>query len=415
MLHTYNARTTLNAPKGASKVRHGRWMRIILILLGVFVLYAAYALLRPMDNLRTTIIPPITLAQVKVAVPWPGQIQAAFGSDGSGTLATHQQQTPRPVGSIATVIAAMAVLEKKPLKSGGQGPDITLSQRDVDLYDQYVANENAALPVAAGSSVSQYQALQAMLLPAANNVADTTVLWAFGSLQAYTDYANAMVKRLGMSQTTIVDATGLSPKTISTAADLVRLGDAALDNPVLREITGQSSAVFPGVGTIETTNTLLGQDGIRGFRSTQTPEAGGNYLATADIMVAGSPTTVIAAIMGAPDRDQAMKAAIPLFRSAPSAYNTVQVVRSGQSVGTATSPWGSSSPINATEDITVLAWSGKGLAPKVTDTPVPSPALAGTRAGSLSLESGGKQFSSKLVLEKTVDPPSAWWRLTHPL
>ena len=35
--------------------------------------------------------------------------------------------------------------------------------------------------VAAGEQISQYQALQAMLIPSANNVADSLARWAFGS------------------------------------------------------------------------------------------------------------------------------------------------------------------------------------------------------------------------------------------
>lgn len=414
MIHTYNARSVPKVLRSMKNRKHKRQLYAAVIVMAVLLVYVSVALLRPLGTLRTVVIPPITLAQVKVSVPWPSNAQAAFGRDGSGVLSTNMQQSPRPIGGIATVIAAMAVLEKQPLKAGQQGPDITFTQRDEALFDQYVAGDNNAIPVAAGSSVSEYQALQAMLLPAANNVVDSTVLWAFGSMPAYTSYATAMAKRMGMTQTTVTDASGLSPTTTSTAADLIKLGDRAVDYPVLREIFGQTSAVFPGYGTIATTNSVLGQNGIRGIKATQTPDAGGCFLAAADISVAGAPMTVISAVLGAASRDEAMKNTEPLIKASVSAFNEVRVVRTGQPVGTATAPWGAKSDIIATQEIKVFAWSGKGLAPTVSYAAVPAPAVAGTRAGKLSLDFAGTTRDSKLVLASDVGPPSIWWRLTHP-
>ncbi|MEZ6331278.1 MAG: hypothetical protein R3B12_04715 [Candidatus Saccharimonadales bacterium] len=43
----------------------------------------------------------------------------------------------------------------------------------------------------------------------------------------------------------IDDASGLSPKTISSAEDLVRLGEYALDNPVIADIVAQESIDLP--------------------------------------------------------------------------------------------------------------------------------------------------------------------------
>jgi D-alanyl-D-alanine carboxypeptidase (penicillin-binding protein 5/6) len=41
-----------------------------------------------------------------------------------------------------------------------------------------------------GEELSEYQALQALLLPSANNIAETLARWAFGSIDAYNAYAN---------------------------------------------------------------------------------------------------------------------------------------------------------------------------------------------------------------------------------
>lgn len=384
---------------------------MIVILAG---LYCAYALLRPVGALKTTILPPVLPAQVTVDIPWPASGQAAFGADDYGFLASHNEQKPSPMASVTKVITALSILEKKPLKPNEAGPLLTMTPKDVELYNQYIAKDGAAVPVYAGETITQYQALQAMMLPSANNIADTAAIWAFGSLEAYLAHANSLVKRLGMSQTTVSDASGFSPATVSTARDLIRLGDAALDNPVLAEIVSQKQAVFPDYGTIENVNTLLGTAGIRGIKTGNTEEAGGCYLAAADITIAGKKITVITAIMGSTSRPQAMKDSVPIIQSAVSQFQNVRVLRAGQSVGRVTSPWGASTDILADKNVSVEAWSGSALAPRVTARTLAAPAPSNTPAGSLRLVYGGETYGSTLHTKSSIAGPTMWWRLTHP-
>jgi D-alanyl-D-alanine carboxypeptidase (penicillin-binding protein 5/6) len=348
-------------------------------------------------------------------MPWPAEGQAAFGADGYGQLTAHGTQKPSPTASVAKVITALAVLQKKPLKQGETGPLITMTARDVELYNKYVANDGAVVPVYEGQTISEYQALQAMLLPSANNIADTTAVWAFGSQEAYAAFANSMVRTLGMRQTTVgSDASGFSPSTTSTAADLVRLGDAALDNPVLAQVISQSEATFPDYGTIHNVNTLLGQSGIRGIKTGNTEEAGGCYLAAADITAAGKKVTVITAIMGSSSRGQAMKDSVPLIGAAISQFQDIHVVRSGQSVGHVTSVWGSSADVTAKDDMTVLGWAGTALSPTTTTKTATAPLAAGSDVAMLHLTSAGVSYSTRLLTTRTIPEPTTMWRLTHP-
>src|SRR5438309_1235787 len=101
----------------------------------VLIVYIAFALVRPAGQLKTTILPPVVPAQVKVHVPWPANAEAAFGANGYGLLDTNNEQTPMPTASVAKVITALSVLEKKPLKPGQTGPQITMTANDVALYN----------------------------------------------------------------------------------------------------------------------------------------------------------------------------------------------------------------------------------------------------------------------------------------
>lgn len=418
MYRTYNARPV---PRGGP----ARRQRTPLIFLGglllIITVYCGYALLRPLPSPRVVITPPVLPALVKVNLPWPAAApkeQSAYGAMGYGLLASSRpagSETPLPTASVAKVITALAVLDKKPLKPGEQGPAITISAHDVDLYNQYIAKEGSVVPVAAGETISEYQALQAMMLPSANNIADTLAEWAYGSLTNYNTSANSYVRRIGMSHTTVADASGFSAQTVSTASDLILLGQATMSNPVLAEIAGQKTAVFPGYGTIQNVDTLLGTAGIRGIKTGNTEEAGGVFLSAADQVVGGRKITVITAVMGAPDLTGALKATVPLVQTTPSLFQSVRVVSAGQNVGKATTAWGSVSSIVADAEITTTAWSGTALAPKVIQQSISPSAAGGAKAGSFTLPANGSSQSSDLKLASSLKPPSLWWRLSHPL
>jgi len=381
-------------------------------------MYVGFAILRPLPELKITITPPVIPAMVRVNIPWPATGQAAFGADGYGLLDQSNADIttikPTPMASVTKVITALAILEKKPLKLGEQGPAVPFTQADVDLYNQYVAKDGSVVPVSPGQSMTEYQALQAIMLASANNIADTMAIATFGSLSAYTEYANAYVKKLGMTQTTIADASGFSPSTASTATDLIRLGDVAIDHPVLSEIMNQKTAIFPGVGTITNVNALLGQSGIRGIKTGNTEEAGGCYLAVADVMIGDKKISVITAVMSAPNRTLAMSSSLPLIQSAPAQFQNVRVVRNGQVVGKATTAWGSTSDITADKEIDVTAWAGTSISPEAAASSIDSTATAGQKVGSLKLNFNGSTQSSDLKLSGSLSSPSLWWRLTHP-
>ncbi len=196
---------------------------ILLFIVG-FWLYR-----RPLPVLHAQLVNSKVNTGSALQLPWPAYGQSAFGAVGYGVLATNNTETPVPIASIAKTITALAILQKKPLQIIGQQtaptlPLITLTDTDVQFYRDYLAKDGSVVPVTSGEQISEYQALQAILIPSANNIAETTARWAFGSIDEYVAYANQFVKTLGMSHTHVADASGFSPQTTSTAEDLVLLG-----------------------------------------------------------------------------------------------------------------------------------------------------------------------------------------------
>jgi hypothetical protein len=115
--------------------------------------------------------------------------------------------------------------------------------------------------VVAGEVLTERQALQALLLPSANNIAYILARWDAGGRAAFVARMNQAAAQLGMAQTRYTDPSGLDPTTVSTAADQVTLARAAMEVPALAQIVAMPQAMLPVVGLVKNVNALLGQDG----------------------------------------------------------------------------------------------------------------------------------------------------------
>jgi D-alanyl-D-alanine carboxypeptidase (penicillin-binding protein 5/6) len=312
---------------------------------------------------------------------------------------------------IAKVITALCVLSKKPLAPGQQGPAITLSQRDTQIYDSYFAKNGSIVPVRAGETISEYQAFEGMMLPSADNLADTLAIWAFGSLDNYVTYANAYVNKLGLSQTTVADASGLSQNTASTAHDLVLLGIQAIKNPALAAVVNEQLATIPVAGTVY--NYLLGTDGVIGIKTGNTDEAGGCLLFAASRSIKGRTLTVVGAVMGAPDYSTAIKDSQPLIAASDNGFELRKVVSAGSVVGKFSAPWGASADAVVLNDLSLLVWKGATPAARTNLQNLQAPAAKGQQVGSVSLVSGGRVSTVPVVLTKDIKAPAAKWRILH--
>jgi len=388
-----------------------RWTVLALLLLG----YILYASLRPI-TVPLTITTSLTQKSTgsTVSLPWPTAGQAAYGAVGYGVLATHNIDAPTPMASVAKVVTALSVLSKKPIALGQTGPTLTFTDDDVAIYNQYVSNNGSSVPVSVGEKMTEYQALQAMMLPSANNIADTLAIWAFGSLQAYETYASSYVAKLQMTHTTIADASGFSENSASTADDLILLGQAALANPVLAQIVGQKSADSPS-GAFNNVDTLLGQSGVVGIKTGNTDLAGGVFLGAANITVNNQQLTVITAVMHTDTLSSALSSTLPLVKAGSDSFSLRSVLAAGDSVGKATAPWGSWSGIIVKNNLGLIAWNQSVLTPTATTSKVLSSASAQTVVGKVSLSDHGSSATSDIVLANKVAGPSFWWRLTHPI
>jgi serine-type D-Ala-D-Ala carboxypeptidase (penicillin-binding protein 5/6) len=234
------------------------------------------------------------------AVSWPAEGVSAAFVGGRGVTESPGATRQVPIASVAKLMTAYVILQDHPLSASGSGPDITVDPSEAAEYPSQAAAGDSLVTVAAGETITERQALEALLLPSADNMAWILARWDAGGQAAFAARMNAAARSLGMTATSYTDPAGLNPSTVSTAADQVRLGIAALRVPALAAITAESSAVVPVAGVVRNTNTLLGQDGIVGLKTGSTQAAGGCLLVAAWQEVSGRDTLIVAATFGQP-------------------------------------------------------------------------------------------------------------------
>lgn len=385
-----------------------------LIGCGLLVLLVAFQMLRGLPELEAT-----STVQATSVLGEPRQLSLpAAGSsllavDGLGTLGANSPQVQRPLASVAKVMTAYVVLKDKPLAPGQSGSSIAITARDVARYGQMLANDESALPVSAGSQLTQLDLLQGMLVPSANNFSEILAAWDAGTVEAFVARMNTEAKALGMNSTTYVDTSGISPRTVSTVQDQLILAREIMKNPVFAQIVAMPEVRVPGVGLVDSTNEALGEDGIIGIKTGSTDEAGGNLLFAAARDVAGQKVTIFGAVFGQATRPAAFDATSRLLQATGPALQQAKVMSAGQSLGTVKAEWGGEVEVVAAEDVRLLLWPGMQLHAWIEFDAVEAPLARGEQVGWLNLELGEQKVRVPAVLAKGISKPGAIWRLTR--
>jgi D-alanyl-D-alanine carboxypeptidase (penicillin-binding protein 5/6) len=234
---------------------------------------------------------------------WPEYGQAAV-QIGQSRIQAGPNQRAAPIASVAKVMTAYLVLRDHPLGVGEAGPTIPLTASDVADTDARSRRRESVVPVAAGEQLTELQALQALLLPSANNIAAVLARWDAGSEARFVARMNTAARSVGMDHTRYTDPSGFDDATVSTAADQVRIVLRALRLPTFASIVATPSATLPVAGTVHNTNKLLGQDGFVGVKTGSDSAAGGCFAFRAIRLVRGRRTTITGVVLGQPGDDR---------------------------------------------------------------------------------------------------------------
>jgi D-alanyl-D-alanine carboxypeptidase (penicillin-binding protein 5/6) len=281
-----------------------RRLRLAVLLVVVAAIAAFFGLRSGASSSSTAAATTTSPAGALRSMVWPAWGQAAFVRAGEAQIHAGPNQHAAPIASVAKVMTAFRVLRDHPLRLGQDGPTIMLTDADVADTDRRRDRQESIVPIAAGEELTELQALQALLLPSANNIAAVLARWDAGSTGRFVARMNATARSLGMVHTRYTDPSGFDDATVSTAADQLRLVERALRLPVFARIVATASATLPVAGTVRNTNTLLGYDGFVGVKTGSTAAAGGCFAFRAIRWIHGRRTAITGVVLGQPGHDR---------------------------------------------------------------------------------------------------------------
>jgi D-alanyl-D-alanine carboxypeptidase (penicillin-binding protein 5/6) len=404
---TYQQYQQYQQPQFMPERKRRIWPIIVIVVLLALL---TFNYVRPLPAATATLTVTGLNASGKPVIPWPTDGQAAVAAPDYGILGTHGDQKPLATASIAKVILALCVLDKQPLKAGAAGPTYTVNADDVATYNNYVAKNGSVTLVQQGEKLTEYQALQALMLPSANNVADSMARWVFGSQATYAAYATNYLLNHHINQTAVgTDASGFDPSTTSTASDLTQIGLLALKNPVLTAITTQKSVILPVAGLVANYNTVLGVNGINGIKTGNNDQDPGAFLFSAKLKVGDKQVPVTGAVMGAADLPTALQSATRLSAAMQQGFEEVTVAKAGQQLGVMRTAWGASQPIVTAKKVAVVHWQNTAIG----ETHTVRTNLRQGVVGSLQVSAPGSKGQTDLQLKNALAAPSFWWRLSR--
>jgi D-alanyl-D-alanine carboxypeptidase (penicillin-binding protein 5/6) len=205
---------------------------------------------------------------------WPLRGQGAYVL-GNGRAAVSPHQRPVPIASVAKVMTAYVVLKHYPLRAGDGGRRFVVGQRDVVDTEKRRREGQSIVGVRAGEQLTERDALMAILLPSANNIAVLVARQVSGSVASFVTEMNRRARALGMSHTTYTDPSGYDDGTVSTALDQLRLAQVVAKDETLAAMMATRTYWLPVAGEVTNTNALLGDDGFVGMKTGSDKAAGG--------------------------------------------------------------------------------------------------------------------------------------------
>ena len=371
---------------------------------------------------------PVLAAGRPVAAPAQGSLAlVATGPHLARTPVVEQQaSTVRQIGSVAKVMTALVTLESRPLAVGESGPGYTMDATDVSYYTGDLAAGGSVVPVSRGEVFTERQLLLALLLPSGNNIAETLARWVGGTRSAFVSSLNARARALGMAHTTFADPSGFDDGTVSTADDLVILGAAALAVPALADVVKTTGATLPDGTSITNLDSLLTTEpGWLGIKTGSTNAAGGCLLFAASRPATGAAAgdaahsvTLVGAVLGQPQLQDAITAAAAVVNSAAAEFAVVDPARLRPDVtGSVNASWGAATTVTlgqgATGDLLVLR-AGQTLALSTSTRRLSTPVASGTRVGTVTATLDGTAVATwPVVTTATVEGPGLGWRLEN--
>jgi D-alanyl-D-alanine carboxypeptidase (penicillin-binding protein 5/6) len=389
---------------------------VCLALISSAVAFAAVRLTAPdpPPTVRAAVTGAVTVPAHAVTLPWPVTGQAAIAIPSIGVDEASGPEQPAPVASLTKLMTAYVILHDHPLALHEPGTTITVTQSDVDDYDDDTVSDDSNAQVTAGEQLTEQQVLGGLLVHSADNYADLLARWDAGSAAGFVAKMNAAASRLGMRQSHFADPSGISPASVSTPSDILKVAVRDMAEPAFASIVDDSSVTLPVAGTISTYTPLLGLQGVVGVKSGFTTAAGGCDVLAVVRTAHGRRVLLLAAVTGQTGQEvlaQAGLHGLALVDAVGPLIGSTPVLRSGQVVARV-SDAGGSVDAGAAVPVSLLTWPG--VSARRTFVParhVTDQSARGAPVGTVVVSLGTQRIAVPARLEQDAPRPSLLQRL----
>lgn len=301
-------------------------------------------------------------------------------------FASHQADLPLAPASLTQLMTAYVLLGDIRKNKLSLGELITIPELATQV-------EGARVFLKAGDTISADTLIQAVLVHSAGDAALALVTATDGSEAAFVSRMNQEAKRLGLTQTHFMNATGLTePGHVSSARDLALIGRALIHEfPARLTFFSQRELVVKGI-TYYNGNRLLWRDStVNGLKAGRTAQAGYCLAASARRGVQRR----IAVVLGARSDAQRTEEALKLLNYGFESFDSVRLYRAQQPVKVVKVYRGARSAVSLgfMQDFHLLTPRGSANRVKadvITQQPFVAPIYKGKRMGTLRLTLDGK-------------------------
>lgn len=211
----------------------------------------------------------MSLSAAAMALPLGSQ-NVLVVEDATGKVLLEKNATAQvPIASLTKLMTAMVVLDARL----DMQEVINIDRADVDM----LKHSTSRVPV--GAAISRADMLQLALMSSDNRAAAALARTFPGGQAGFKRAVDQKIKSLGLTNTRIEEPTGLSPHNVSTAADLVKMANAASKYDTIRDMSTDSKDTININGRkveYRNTNRLVGAKGwdIGMSKTGYTEEAG---------------------------------------------------------------------------------------------------------------------------------------------
>ncbi len=211
----------------------------------------------------------LSAAPVHAVNPFPDAAAAYLVKSGDTVFWSYRAERRLPPASLTKMMTALVVLEKARL------------DEIVTVSANAAAQKGSRLQIEAGEQFLVRDLLAAVLIRSGNDAAVALAEHVAGSEKRFAALMNERAAALGLRNTNFVNASGFDhPDHYSTAVDLARLAEAALDHSIFRSLVVQCGIDIQNITgersfQLVNSNKLLGfYDGLAGVKTGFTSRAG---------------------------------------------------------------------------------------------------------------------------------------------